>query len=155
MATLRANGIAFDELTPGEEFESPGRTITEADIVAFAALSGDWNQIHTDVEYCKNTPQGERVAHGLLGLTIASGLACRTGLIEGTVKAFTGLEWKFSGPILVGDTVRLRGRVMRTRPLPSMGGGMVVYEVELVNQRQEVVQKGTWSLLLRNGASAS
>ncbi|NIV31746.1 MAG: dehydratase, partial [Anaerolineae bacterium] len=67
-------------------------------------LSGDYNQIHTDVEFTKGTRFGERVAHGLLGLSIVSGLAARLGLIEGTVEAFTGLEWKFRGPILIGDT---------------------------------------------------
>jgi len=90
MNSLRpqARGLYFEEFSVGMSIVSPGRTITESDIVAFAGLSGDFNQIHTDAEYSQTTPFGQRVAHGLLGLSIASGLAVRTGVIEGTVLAW-------------------------------------------------------------------
>lgn len=143
-------GLFIEDLTPGLEIESPGRTVTESDIMLFAGLSGDFNVIHTDAEFAKGTPYGERIAHGLLGLSIASGLAARSGALEGTVLAFTGLEWKFRAPIKIGDTIRLRARVEKSRLLPRMGGGMVILAVEVLNQRNEVVQSGEWSLLMKS-----
>ena len=87
-------GKYFEEFEPGMEFISPGRTVTESDIVSFAGLSGDYTQIHTNLEFSKTTPVGRRIAHGLLGLSIASGLATRTGVLEGTVIAFREIsEW--------------------------------------------------------------
>ena len=107
MATLM-RGKYFDEFEVGMNFVSPGRTVTESDIVSFAGLSGDYTQIHTDAEFSKTTPVGQRVAHGLLGLSIASGLAVRTGVLEGTVIAFREIvEWKFVKTIFIGDTVRV------------------------------------------------
>lgn len=150
MATWPRQGLYVEDLTAGLEIESPGRTVTESDITLFAGLSGDFNVIHTDAEFAKGTPYGERIAHGLLGLAIASGLAARSGALEGTVLAFTGLEWKFKAPIKIGDTLRLRARVEKARLLPSMGGGMVILAVEVLNQRDEVVQSGTWSLLMKS-----
>ena len=150
----RPRGLYFEEFAIGQEMESPARTVTEADVVQFAGLSGDYNQLHTDAEFAKGTPYGQRIAHGLLGLSIASGLAARAGFIEGTAQAFLGLEWKFKGPILIGDTIRLRARVAKLRPMPSMGGGMVVFAVSVVNQREQVVQQGEWSLLVISGGQA-
>ena len=150
MAEERAHGLYFEEFSPGMELLSPARTVTEADVVLFAGLSGDYNPLHTDAEFAKGTPYGQRIAHGLLGLAIASGLAARAGFIEGTALAFLGLNWKFKGPILIGDTIHLRAKVVKTRPLPSMGGGMVIFEVSVDNQRGETVQRGEWSLLVRS-----
>src|SRR5512147_2086375 len=99
MSTLPATtrGLYFEEFEVGQRVSSLGRTVSESDIFTFAGLSGDYNQIHTDAEFSKNTPFGQRVAHGLLGLSIASGLAMRTGVLEGTVLAFREInEWKFS-----------------------------------------------------------
>src|SRR4030065_587855 len=99
-------GMWYEEFEVGQRIITPGRTITESDIVSFAGLSGDYTQIHTDAEFSSKTPFGKRVAHGLLGLSIASGLAARTGVLEGTVLAFREInDWKFSRPILVGDTI--------------------------------------------------
>jgi acyl dehydratase len=143
-------GYYFEELSAGLEIESPGRTVTETDVAMFAGLSGDYEALHTDAEYAKGTPYGERIAHGLLGLSIASGLAARTGALEGTVLAFTGLTYKFKAPIKIGDTIRMRAHVLKTRPLPRMGGGLVVLAVEVLNQRDEVVQTGEWTLLMKS-----
>ena len=145
----RPRGRYFEEFEIGDVVETAARTVTETDIVLFAGLSGDYNQIHTDVEFTKGTRFGERVAHGLLGLSIASGLAARLGLIEGTVEAFTGLEWKFRGPILIGDTIRVRLEVKRKKEMSRLGGGFVVLDVAVLNQRDETVQKGTWTALMK------
>src|SRR5437660_11956377 len=99
----------FDEIEVGEEFESPGRTVTETDIVLFAWLSGDYNVLHTDAEFMKTTIFGERIAHGLLCLAIQSGLFSRATAPYATL-AFGGLRWKFKAPVKIGDTIRLRAK---------------------------------------------
>lgn len=142
-------GKYFEEFEIGMNFFSPGRTITESDIVSFAGLSGDYTQIHTDVEFSKNTPFGERVAHGLLGLAIASGLAVRSGVLEGTVLAFREIEnWKFIKPIFIGDTVHVGQEIVDLKALPRLGGGLVDIELRLFNQKDEVVMKGIWKVLV-------
>lgn len=144
-------GLYFEEFTVGDEVTSVGRTITEADIVAFAALTGDWNQIHTDAEYARATPFGERIAHGLLGLSVATGLAVRLGFMEDTVIAFMEIgEWQFRAPIRIGDTIRLRASVQELRPMRRLGGGYVTFKVVLLNQRDETLQRGTWTVLMKS-----
>lgn len=143
-------GRYFEDFQMGESVISSGRTITEADIVNFAALSGDYNQIHTDVEHAKTTPFGQRIAHGLLVLSIASGLVAQLGLIEGTVLAFRSLEWKFSKPVFIGDTVHVRTQVTELKPLVRLGGGSVVLKVKIVNQRGEVTASGEWNVLMES-----
>ena len=146
----RPQGRYYEEIEVGQVFESPARTITETDVVMFAALSGDYNQLHTDVEFAKSTRFGERIAHGLLILSITSGLVTRLGFIEGTVQAFMGLDWKFRAPVLIGDTVRARVEVRRKRPMPKLDGGFVFLDLLVLNQRDEVVQKGIWNALLKS-----
>ena len=142
-------GKYFDEFEIGMSFTSPGRTVTESDIVSFAGLSGDYTQIHTDAEFSKQTIIGERVAHGLLGLAIVSGLAVRTGALEGTVIAFREIvDWKFIKTILIGDTVHVVQKVVEVKPLPRLGGGAVNIELRLINQHDEVVMKGVWKVLV-------
>ena len=145
----RPRGRYFEEFEIGDVVETAARTVTETDVMLFAGLSGDYNQLHTDAEFAKGTRFGERVAHGLLGLSIASGLASRLGFIEGTAEAFTGLEWKFRGPIKIGDTIRARLEVRRKKEMTRLGGGFVVFDVAVLNQRDEIVQKGTWTALIK------
>jgi acyl dehydratase len=151
MSTLlpASRGLYFEEFQVGQQIISTARTVTESDVVTFAGLSGDYNQIHTDAEFTKNTPFGKRVAHGLLGIAIASGLAMRTGVLEGTVLAFREInEWKFSLPIYIGDTIHVELDVKETKALPRLGGGSVIIELRLKNQRDEVTMKGLWTVLV-------
>ena len=142
-------GKYFEEFEVGMSFTSPGRTVTESDIVSFAGLSGDYTQIHTDVEFSKETPVGQRVAHGLLGLAIASGLAVRTGVLEGTVIAFREItDWKFVKPIFIGDTVRVAQNILEVKALPRLGGGAINIELKILNQNDEIVMKGIWKVLV-------
>ena len=142
-------GKYFEEFEVGMSFVSPGRTVTESDIVTFAGLSGDYTQIHTNVEFSRSTPFGRRVAHGLLGLAIVSGLAVRTGVLEGTVIAFREIsEWKFVKPVFIGDTVRVSLQVIETKQLRRLGGGLVNIELKLLNQNDESVMKGIWKVLV-------
>src|SRR3989475_1934492 len=137
----------FDEIQVGEEYESPGRTVTEADIVIFAGLSGDYNVLHTDAEFMKQSIFGERIAHGLLGLAIQAGLFTRATPAYATV-AFVGLRWKFKGPIKIGDTIRLRAKVTAKKETSKPDRGLVTVERTVVNQRGEVVQEGETDLIV-------
>jgi 3-hydroxybutyryl-CoA dehydratase len=142
-------GMYFEEFASGQKVTSPGRTVTEADVVQFAGLSGDFNQIHTDAEYSRGTPFGQRVAHGVLGLSIASGLALRTGVLEGTVMAFREInEWKFVKPVFIGDTILVELEVLETKALPRLGGGSVLIGLQVKNQKEETVMKGVWTTLV-------
>ena len=140
----------FEEFTPDMEFVTMGRTVTEADIVNFAGVSGYFNSIHTDAEFCKSTPFGERIAHGLLGLSIATGLIMQLGVMDGTVIAFTGLEWKFKNPVKIGDTIHAVGKVKQTKAMKALGGGFVVVELRVLNQRNETTQLGEMTVLIKS-----
>ena len=105
--------------------------------------------IHTDAEYSKAQLFGQRVAHGLLVLSIASGLAVRLGFMEETVIAFRELQWQFRTPVFIGDTVRLRVTVEGLKPMPRLGGGLVTFKLEVLNQRDEVANRGTWVMLCK------
>lgn len=147
---MELRGRYFEDIIIGEEIESAPRTITEADILAFAELSGDTNPLHIDPEYARTTMFGERIAHGLLGLSVASGLAWQTGLMAGTAEALIGMDWKFRAPIRIGDTIRVRMAATQKKEMPHLGGGFVTISAVLLNQQDEVVQKGTWTVLVRS-----
>jgi acyl dehydratase len=138
----------FDDIELGEEYESPGRTVTEADIVMFAGLSGDYNVLHTDAEFMKKSIFGERIAHGLLCLAIQSGLFNRATTPYATL-AFGGLRWKFKLPVKIGDTIRLRAKVTEKKDLDETDRGLVTLERTIVNQRDEIVQQGQTDLVVQ------
>lgn len=147
-------GFFFEDYHAGQIFLSPGRTVTEADVVAFAGLTGDWSSIHTDAVYAAQHPAGQRIAHGLLVISIASGLTVRLGLLEDTLLAFREIErWKFSRPVFLGDTLRVRVTINETRPVARLGGGLVGLQAEVLNQSGQVVQHGQWSVLVKSRES--
>lgn len=142
-------GLYFEEFTVGQSITTTGRTISEDAIFSFAGLTGDYNQIHTDAAFASKTQFGQRIAHGLLGLSVAVGLIMRTGLLEGTVLAFREIQdWKFVKPFFIGDTVHAVLTIAETKALPRIGGGALVAAVEVRNQNDEVCQKGTLNLLV-------
>ena len=132
----------FEEIEVGEESESPGRTVTEADIVIFAGLSGDYNILHTDAEYMKSSFFGERIAHGLLVLSIQQGLLER-GRPARAREMLVGIKWKFKGPVKIGDTLHVRARITSLRDSDAPGWGTVLVEREVVvaGQIQEAVKQ--------------
>jgi acyl dehydratase len=139
----------FDEFQVGQQVITAGRTVSEADIVAFAGLSGDFNQMHVDATYSQASFFGQRVAHGLLVLSIASGLMVQTGVLEGTVIAFREIEnWKFSKPVFIGDTVHALLEVTETRAMRRLGGGSVTIDVSVKNQHDDTVMKGALVVLV-------
>ncbi|ADR59731.1 MULTISPECIES: MaoC/PaaZ C-terminal domain-containing protein [Pseudomonas] len=147
-AGIGQNALYFDELYEGQEWNSPRRTITEADIVMFAALTGDHNPVHTDEEFAKNTVFGGRILHGPAGFAIATGLESRLGIKEGTAIAFLGMTWDLRGPIKIGDTIHVNQKVGSKRETKKPGVGIVNFQVSLVNQRGESVQEGEWKVMM-------
>jgi acyl dehydratase len=147
----RRTGYRYEDLHVGLAFRSPGRTITDADLVAFAGLTGDYSELHTSDVYAQASQFGRRVAHGMLGLAYAHGLMwARTGELRETAVAFLGIsDWKFVGPIFVGDTIFVNYRVAdlrdsRSRPTQAIA----TFDVEVVDQTGRVVQKGRKALLV-------
>lgn len=141
-------GRYFEEFEVGEEILSPGRTVTEADVVSFAGLSGDYNQLHTDEEFAKKTIFGKRIAHGLLGLAITSGLRARTGIFDGTGLAFLSLKLKFTGAIFINDTLTIKMKVKEKRETKKSDRGIIIMDVELLNQKGEVLQESEHTLMV-------
>jgi acyl dehydratase len=148
-------GLWFEEFIEGMPIRTRGRTITEADLVAFAGLSGDFNPMHTDARYAETTQFGARIAHGALVFSVATGLAYQLGVLEGTVIAFLGFEMKLRAPVYIGDTIRVEASVSKRRPMPAAGGGIVTLDVKVLNQRDEAVQKGEWTIMVRSRPDGS
>lgn len=142
-------GMYYEEFELGLQMTTAARTITEADVVNFAGISGDFNSIHTDAAYSSQSFYQQRVAHGLLVLSVASGLAFRTGMMEGTVIAWRDIGgWRFSQPVFIGDTVRAQLQVQELKPMPRLNGGRVDLAVKVLNQDDKTVMDGRWGLLV-------
>lgn len=144
-------GKFFDDWVVGKEYVTPSRTMTETDVVMFAAMSGDYNELHTSEDCMKNSQFGKRLVHGLLGLAVSHGLLFRTGLLEGTSIAFLGVEsWKFQAPIFFGDTIRVKVKVAEKRPSRSKPDrGIVKLYLEVIKQDGTVVQSGFKTLMMK------
>ena len=143
-------GLYWEEWETGAEYESPARTVTEADIVTFAGLSGDYNPLHVNEEYCKQTIFGGRIAHGPLVYAIAAGLLFQLHLYEDTLIAFLGFEsLKFTNPVKPGDTIHARIKVLEKRETSRPDRGVMKRQLQVLNQRGEVVQEGIQAFLLK------
>ncbi|MDA1000410.1 MAG: MaoC/PaaZ C-terminal domain-containing protein [bacterium] len=140
-------GLCYEDFEVGQSWRTAARTIGEAEVSAFASLTGDYTYLHTDAELAAQSPFGQRIAHGALGLSILIGLWTRLGVIEGTIEAFMGLEWRFRGPILLGDTVHGEIEVAGKR-ISSKGQGLITLNLKLLNQRGETVQEGTFGAMM-------
>jgi 3-hydroxybutyryl-CoA dehydratase len=142
-------GLSFEDFEIGQTITSDAVPITEADVNAFAHLTGDDNPIHIDAEYAAAHAFGQRVAHGLLALSTAVGLAWKVGFLEGTILAFREIDrWKFSRPVYLNDSIRVRATVSEKKLVRRLGGGLVTYDVEILNQEEVVVQHGSWTVLV-------
>ncbi|MQA13854.1 MAG: acyl dehydratase [Pseudonocardiaceae bacterium] len=151
------DALFFDDLVPGEQHVTAGRTVTEADVVGFAGLSGDYNRLHVDAEFAAHTPFGERVAHGLLVLSIASGLATRLRVseaLQANILGLLDLQCQWPAPTRIGDTVRVVLTINECSPTSRPDRGVVVMSREVVNQREETVMSSGWKLLVRRRPAA-
>jgi acyl dehydratase len=138
-------GLLYEDLSVGLSFRSPGRTITDADVIGFAGLTGDYSEVHTSEVYAKASQFGRRIAHGMLGLAYAHGLMWpRTEMLRYTAIAFLGIkDWRFVGPIYLGDTIFVNYSVAEMRDSRSNPDqAIVTFDVEVVDQDGRVCQKG-------------
>lgn len=143
-------GLFWEEWEIGAEFDSPARTVTETDIVNYAGLSGDYHPLHVNEEYCKQTIFGSRICHGPLVYAIAAGLLFQLHLYDDTVIAFLGFEsLKFTKPVKAGDTIHARIKVLEKRGTSNSNRGVMKRQLQVINQRGEVVQEGIQNFLLK------
>jgi acyl dehydratase len=133
--------LYFDDLEVGQEWESPGRTVTEADVVNFAGISGDFNPIHVDRHFAAETVFRKPIAHGMLVFSIASGLGLGYPPVR-TLAFMSVREWKFLGPVFPGDTIRLRGKILEKNLRGRGKRGEVVWERKIINHEGKIVQEG-------------
>lgn len=150
-----ARGHYFEDFEVGQEFISPARTITQTDIVNFACLSGDFNEVHTNFEYCKTTQFGEPIAHGPLIYAIMGGLQYASGLNDGTLLALLQIDaWRMLGPVKHGDTIRLHSRVVNKKETSKPDRGIVTFQRQCVKQDGSVAQEMTATLMYRRWSAA-
>jgi acyl dehydratase len=141
-------GLYFDDFSIGQSWVSPARTITDADLVAFAGISGDFNPLHTDEEFAKATQFGGRIFHGPGVFAIATGLESRLGIKEGTAIAFLGMTWNLKGPVQIGDTIHVEEQVAEVRPSSSKPDrGIITFDVQVKNQHGTVCHDGQWFVM--------
>jgi 3-hydroxybutyryl-CoA dehydratase len=146
--------LYFDDVQVDQEWESLGRTVTEADIVHFAGLSGDFNPIHLDHEFAKTTPFRKPIAHGLLVWTLSSGLAISAPPMR-TLALMNIREWEFKGPVFIGDTVRVRSKVLAKESRARGRRGVITWGREIMNQHRKVIQSGLTLTLVEGRGTAT
>jgi acyl dehydratase len=143
-------GRYFEDFEIGQEIVTPARTITSTDIVNFACLSGDFNEIHTNFEYCKTTPFGEPIAHGPLIYGIMGGLQYASGVNDGTLLALLQIDgWRMLGPVKHGDTIRMHSRVVAKKESSKPDRGVVTFQRQCVKHDGTVAQEMTATFLYR------
>lgn len=149
--TYQRRGLTFDQFNPGDCFTSPARTVTEADVVAFAGLSGDFNPLHVDEEFGKATPFGTRIAHGMLSVAMATGMANWLGVFEGTTLALMEQVIQYKSAVKFGDTLHLELRVADKKETSKPDRGVVTFKTQVCNQDGQAVIEGTWTLMMKRG----
>jgi 3-hydroxybutyryl-CoA dehydratase len=156
---LQIPALYWEDLEEGLEDVSPGRTITEADLVNFAGLSGDFNQVHTDAVFAAESGlTGERLVYGLLGLAIMTGLFSRTAMgagFQAQMIALMEVNWTFKAPLRVGDTVHVRGVISARRPTSNPGRGVIELSRQLINQHGIVTQEGVSKFMITRAGKSS
>ena len=146
---MTTRGLTFDQFNLGDAFASQGRTVTEADVVAFAGLSGDFNPLHTDEEFGKTTPFGTRIAHGMLSAAMATGMANWLGIFEGTTLALMEQVIQYKGAVKFGDTIHLEMSVLEKKETSKPDRGVVIFETRVCNQESKAVIEGKWTLMMK------
>ncbi len=146
--------LFHDDVTVGQQWESQGRTITEADVVNFAGLTGDFNPMHVDEQYAATTPYQRRMAHGLLVLSISSGLALWAPPMR-TLALAVLREWQFKDAVFLGDTIRVRTTLLEKEEKARGRRALCSWKREVVNQAGVVVQEGVSQTLVLGRASGA
>ena len=152
---MSARGMYFEDFAVGQELETPSRTVTSTDIVNFACLTGDFNEVHANWEYAKTTPFGEVVAHGPLIYGIAGGLQYASGINDGTLLALLQIDqWRIMLPTKHGDTIRMVQKVIEKKETSKPDRGVVKFARRVVNQRGETVMEMEATILYRRRSGA-
>jgi len=147
-------GKYFEDFEEGMELVTLGRTMTEADIVNFSGFTGDFNPLHTDAQYASKSMFGERIAHGMCGFSMATGLLVRLNIFEGTIVAFYGIdEWRFLAPIKIGDTIHAIGKVREKRESKKEAQGLITFTVDVLNQEGTSVMGGMVKVIVKKRPS--
>lgn len=143
-------GLYYDDLSIGQSWTTAARTVTEHDLSVFAGLTGDYHPLHTDAEYSRKSPFGERIAHGFLVASLAAGLGFRLQITEGTIVANLGTSWRFHNPVKIGDTIHVLIRVSEMRLSKSNPAqGVVVRTYDVRNQREEPCAMGEVTVMFK------
>jgi acyl dehydratase len=151
----KPRGKYFEDFKVGDELVTPARTITSTDIVNFACISGDFNEVHVNFEYCKTTPFGEPVAHGPLVYAIMGGLQYASGINDGTMLALLGIdEWRLLSPVKHGDTIRMHSEVIETKETSKPDRGVVTFKRQCIKQDGTVAQEMKATLMYRRRPTA-
>ena len=152
----KPRGLYFEDFEVGQEMVSPARTITSTDIVNFACLTGDFNEVHTNFEYCKTTPFGEPIAHGPLIYGITGGPQYASGINDGTLIGLLQIDnWKMLAPVKHGDTIRLHSKVQEKKETSKPDRGVVSFTRQCVNQNGTVVQEMKATLMYKRRPAAA
>jgi 3-hydroxybutyryl-CoA dehydratase len=147
-------GRYWDEFSEGETFSTAARTVSEGAVDLFAGLSGDFNPLHVDEESAQKGPMKGRIAHGMLVLSIATGLGNQLGVFEGTTLALLGMDRiKWSAPVRLGDTIHVEFRVKEKKASSKPDRGVLAVEVTVKNQRDEPVMSAEWTTLMARKGS--
>jgi acyl dehydratase len=149
MAQSTRQGMFFEEFSVGQVFETGGRTVTDADVVLFAGISGDFTRLHLDEEYAKASIFKGRVAHGMLAVSIATGLLVQLGTLEGTAMSLLEFTCRFTAPVHLNDTVSVRQTVTEVRQTSKPDRGIVTFALELLNQHGETAFAGSEKIMVR------
>ena len=146
----------FEDLQLGDRDQTVGRTITEADIVNFAGLSGDFNPIHMDQAFAEKTLFKKRIAHGILVFSVASGLFTQSEMntfMKKSVIALMEIKWKFLKPVFIGDTIHLEVEIIEKKETSKPDRGIVIVKRTVVNQKGDTVQEGDIIMMIRRRPS--
>ena len=152
LSALEGQQLYWEDFGEGDSFDSPTRTITEADVTGFACLSGDFNRLHVDAEYAAGSAFGQRIAHGLLVVSVMSGLTTRmlmNSFLEPSLLGLLDMQCRFPKPTFIGDTIGVRVTLAEKRETSKPGRGILSFRREAINQRGETVVEGVWKLLVR------
>ncbi len=147
----KPRGLTFDQFNVGDCYVTQGRTVTEADVVNFAGISGDFNPLHTSEEYGKTTPFGGRIAHGVLVLAIATGQVNQLGIFEGTTLALLQQTVKYTGPVKFGDTVHLESTITEKKETSKSDRGILTLDNKVLNQHGQVVIEVQEVVMIKRG----
>lgn len=146
-ATQLETPLCFDDFSVGDQWQSPERTVQEADVLAFADLTGDRNPLHLDEEFARQTPFRRPIVHGLFGMSLVAGLGSHSPCLD-TAVFVRVVEWRFARPLYAGDTVHVKTIVVEKAP-PGRRRGLVTWKRQLINQNNEIVQEGTTETLVQ------